>query len=142
MWISTDTLQEPRARKGSDSRFRHSVSLFSWPLASGAAFMDVIINHADKGRLDFHFTLLMALPLPLLMPFSNPFPWHFFPGFCNIPENPISILMPFPWPVTILFAFCVQFVCIIYVPHRRPGQLAKSALPLWEMAEWMGTGQC
>jgi len=137
MWISTDTSQEPGAwspeRKGSDP----------WPLASGAAFIDVIINHADKGRLDFHFTPLTALPLPLLIPFPNPFPWHFFPSLCQYPRKPYFDSYGVAMAVTILCAFCVRFVCIIYVPHRCAGRLSKSVLPLSEMPGWiwMGTGQ-
>jgi len=116
MWISTDTSQEPGAwspeRKGSDP----------WPLASGAAFIDVIINHADKGRLDFHFTPLTALPLPLLIPFPNPFPWHFFPSLCQYPRKPYfdsyGVAMARNNFVCLLRSVCLYNLCAS--PMRRP----------------------
>lgn len=44
MWISTDTW-------GKGAKFRHCFEF----CPRGAAFINVIINHADKGCTDFHF---------------------------------------------------------------------------------------
>lgn len=126
MWISTDTLQEPRARKGSDSRFRHSVSLFSWPLASGAAFMDVIINHADKGPLGFSFYAADGAAASTSDAILEPISMALFPWLLQYPWKPYFDSYAVPMArnnfVCLLRSVCLYNLCAS--PTTRPtGQI-------------------